>query len=171
MCVCVCLVACFCLVLHPDHRFPLFSTPSSPTFPLPTLSIPPPFLYRKGKASYGYEPAMVYKVAVRLGTFSSIMAGWSNLIGEKNLQSNLISCCPNCVSSYNHFPFYVKKTLFSYNYPHYLVLSLFLPPLMQGSQSFGRCRWGIDVPIKTGNSIVSYSLSFGKLWAFLLIVD
>lgn len=57
----------------------LITVPLPPSSPA-TLSTPMPlllptihsstFLFRKGQVSYVYQPAMVYQIAVRLGTFS-----------------------------------------------------------------------------------------------------
>lgn len=53
--------------------------------PLPFT--PSPLSFRIVKASYIYQPAMTYQVAVRVHTFSPIKAGWVNPAGGKDPKS------------------------------------------------------------------------------------
>lgn len=64
----------FLLVFTSLSKFPSLLSPP------PT---PPPVLFRKGPAPYGYQPDIVYQVAVRLGTFPCIQAGQNNSLGRK----------------------------------------------------------------------------------------
>ena len=62
---------------------PSFSPPSlfSPTFPPP--STPLPFLFKRREASQGYQLALAYRIALRLGASSPIEARQGSPVGEK----------------------------------------------------------------------------------------
>lgn len=49
-------------------------------------SIPPPFLFRTGQASQGYQTNMTCQVAISLGPSPCIEAEWGNPVGEKGAQ-------------------------------------------------------------------------------------
>lgn len=59
------------------NSFLLFSAPTSP----------PSFLFRKGQAFHGCQPALVYQIVVRLDTSSPTKAGQDNTVGGKGPQS------------------------------------------------------------------------------------
>lgn len=74
LCVCVCV--CFFIFYIPTTVPP----PLLPPVPHPTPSpSTPPCFFRKGQVSRGYQPAMAYEVAVRLGT-SPDKTGIGNLV-------------------------------------------------------------------------------------------
>ena len=51
--------------------------------PSPPPSSRPPFLFRKGEASHGYQPALAYQVAVRPGASSPIVARQGSPVRDK----------------------------------------------------------------------------------------
>ena len=72
----------FVLIIYLDHSF--LSLLSTKLFTLlsPLLHFSSISLQKRGL--YGYQSALDYQVAVRLGTFSLTVARWSSLIGIKD---------------------------------------------------------------------------------------
>lgn len=67
----------FSYIVHPNHVVPFL--PLSLTSFIPYYFLPPHplllFLLRKGQASHGCQPNLVYQVVIRLGTSTHIEAG------------------------------------------------------------------------------------------------
>jgi hypothetical protein len=68
--------------VSPPSSPPSLSSFTSSSLPLFPLS-PPPLLFRKGHVSSGYQPAVAYQVAVRLGTSSPVKGRQGSQVGGK----------------------------------------------------------------------------------------
>jgi hypothetical protein len=78
----VCLFILHLTSVSPPSSPPSLSSFTSSSLPLFPLS-PPPLLFRKGHVSSGYQPAVAYQVAVRLGTSSPVKGRQGSQVGGK----------------------------------------------------------------------------------------
>lgn len=81
-------------ILHEDCSFPTFFSFHSLLLPLLNPTLPthshskftPLFLFRKGKASDGYQQSMTYQDEVRLSSYPCFKAGQGNTVGGTSFQ-------------------------------------------------------------------------------------